>query len=198
MDIIEIKNPAALAMPDVLRIIQAALEQDPALCDGEFTQCLPELYEVINNPLAFLIIGADPGQPWQAVALGHMPHKSRHLMAWPTCTLIYNEGSKELREAIKVHVLDTFIAAGYTRFLAVNGSGRSDKAWEKTFEHERVKLKRQGTMCWFEVKENVVRNVQSGTEQHSGGHDAEGVPEHAEPAHAGHDEPDGVREDSGT
>lgn len=59
--------------------------------------------------------------------MGYFPDST--LFPFPLVTLIYNEGTKALLKVMSKEIVDHISSHGYSKFWAMNGTGRSDGAW---------------------------------------------------------------------
>jgi hypothetical protein len=149
MDAIVLRNPAALGVPEVQRLLKAAIAVNPLIAPGGFDTLGADFIEMVQNPDNFLILGAEGGH-FKALLMGFFPVSQ--LFPYPTITLIYNEGSKALRELVTRKYIDMKLERGYTQTLAINASGSADEAWLKALQSDAYSAERIGSMYLFEVK----------------------------------------------
>lgn len=148
MEIIQLRNPNALMVPEVQRILKAAVESDALMAPGGLSSVAEDLIEYVTNPNHFLFLGAEAGK-FKAMLMGHFPNGQ--LFPYPQVIVLYNEGSKELKTAIQQRYIDIMLERGYTKTLAMNGSKRSDRAWLKSLTPPNCKAEPLGTVMLMEV-----------------------------------------------
>jgi hypothetical protein len=149
MEIINLRNPNALMVPEVYQLLERALGSVEFLAPGGLSSVAEDLMFYVNAEDHFLFLGVEDGA-WKAVGMASLPNN--RLFPYPTINLVYNEGSHDLVLELMDFALDIFLANGYTKIWAVNGSGHSDKAWERIFKHPRLKGKYLGGAYHFEVQ----------------------------------------------
>lgn len=149
MDVIEVRNPKALAVVEVQQLLKRAVESGALIAPNGFDTVAKDIFEFVTNTQNFMLLGAEQGH-FKSVVLGYFP--VGNLFPYPTVVLFYNEGSKDLLEATKEKLLDIIVSNGYTSMLAVNGTGHSDRAWLKVLTpKEGVSSKVIGSLAMFEV-----------------------------------------------
>lgn len=149
MEVIELRNPNALMVPEVWQLLERALSTRNIMAPGGLSSVAGDLVNYAKNPSRFLLLGAEDGQ-FKCVVMLELP--SSMLFPTPVLTLAYNEGSKELLKTTQKRVLDIVTNHGYTKLWAANTSGRSDKAWEKAFKLAGVVPERLGSLYNFKVE----------------------------------------------
>lgn len=148
MEVVQIKNPRALMVPEVMQLLRDATESIHIAAPGGFDSIAVDMYNLVTDDNSFFIIGAEGGH-FKSLVLGYFPNSA--LFPYPTIITFYNKGSPALRRATGAKLLDILLARGYTSAWAVNSSGRSDKAWQHAFEIPgRTKAVPIGTV--FELK----------------------------------------------
>ena len=148
MEVIVLRNPAALQVHEIQHLVKQAIAVNPLIAPAGFDSLARDLYEMVTNPDHFFIVGAEDGH-FKTLMIGFF--SISQLFPYPTITLIYNEGSKELRELVVRKYIDMKLERGYTQTLAINASGHSDEAWVKMVPDD-FNAKRIGSMYLFEVK----------------------------------------------
>lgn len=148
MKVIELTVPQVLMAPEVQKILKAAISSDVLLAPGGFDTLAGDLIEFVESPNHFILLGAEDGA-FKTVLMGYFP--SGQLFPYPTVILFYSEGTPTLREATQQKYIDLMLSRGYTKTLAVNGSKRSDKAWQKVLTPEGTTSKIIGSLAMFEV-----------------------------------------------
>ncbi len=142
--IVRLTNPAAFDRPEVQRLFTRAFEQNPL---ADYPETDPELRLAATAEHVSILIGAEKGK-LRALAIACLPLST--LTPLPTVYHFYNKGSAMLRNALVDEVVDFFLKAGYTRFLAVNGTERGDKAYAKLFSRAG-EVQKTGSMLEFKV-----------------------------------------------
>lgn len=149
MDVIELRNPQALAKGDIQQLIRRAVEAGPFLAPHGFDIVAPDIFQFVTDPRQFMFLGAEEGK-FKCVVLGFLP--TGNLFPYPTIVLFYNEGSRALSRLVQERLLDHILSNGYTRILAINGTGHSDTVWLKALTPEGVHSEIAGSLAFFEVK----------------------------------------------
>ncbi len=142
--IVRLTNPAAFDRPEVQRLFTRAFETNPL---ADYPESEAELRQAATAEHVAMLIGAEKGK-LRALAIACLPLST--LTPLPTVYHFYNRGSAILRDALVDAVVDFFLQSGYTRFLAVNGTGRSDKAYAKLFSRAG-EVQQIGSMLEFKV-----------------------------------------------
>ena len=122
-----LRNPRALLVPDVIKLVNRAVKSVPLLelteLDGAAAQ---EFFDYCTDENSFLFLGFEDGHA-HALMMGYFPTSA--LFPYPVISLIYNEGSKALLRIVVNEWQALLTSRGYSRTWALNGSGRSDAAW---------------------------------------------------------------------
>lgn len=148
MDIIELRRIEALAIPQIQSLLKRAVESDVLLTPHGFDSVAKDLIDFVKEPSMFMLLGAEKGE-FKSVLLGYYP--TGNLFPYPTVVLLYNEGSRALSRATRTKLMDICVAAGYTRVLAVNSSGREDAVWRRGSTPEGATSRFVGSLALFEV-----------------------------------------------
>lgn len=149
MEVIELKNPRALAVAEVAQLFKRAFEKVKFAAPGGFDSVAADIFEFVTNDNYFVFLGAEKGH-FKALAMGFYP--SNNIFPYPTITLIYNEGSKELKDLLIRKMVDTMVSMGYTACWAINASGHSDKVWLKAVVPDYGDAELLGTVYEFKIK----------------------------------------------
>lgn len=149
MDVIQLRNPAALLTPEIQNLLKNAIATNVLLAPGGFDTLAEDLLEFITSPNHFMIVGAEQGH-FKGVLMGYFP--TGQLFPYPTVILLYNEGSVALRKALQAKYVDIMLQRGYTQTLAVNGSGRKDAAWIKALTPEGAQSEIVGSLMLMSIK----------------------------------------------
>ncbi len=142
--IVRLTNPAAFDRPEVQRLFTRAFETNSL---ADYPESEAELRQAATAENVAMLIGAEKGK-LRALAIACLPLST--LTPLPTVYHFYNRGSAMLRNALVDAVVDFFLQAGYTRFLAINETGRSDKAYAKLFSRAG-EAQRISSMLEFKV-----------------------------------------------
>lgn len=149
MDVILLRNPQALAKADIQQLLRRAVEGSPFLAPHGFDTVAPDIFSFVTDQQQFMFLGAENGQ-FKSVVLGFLP--VGNLFPYPTVVSFYNEGSRALSRLTQERLLDHILASGYTRILAINGTGHPDPVWLKALTPEGVHSEIAGSLAFFEVK----------------------------------------------
>lgn len=149
MEVIELKNPRALLVPELANLFKRAFEKVKFAAPGGFDSVAADIFEFVQNDNYFVFLGAEKGH-FKTLAMGFYP--SNHIFPYPTIVLIYNEGSKELKDLLVRKMVDTMVSMGYTACWAVNASGHSNKAWLKAVLPDYSDAEALGTVFEFKIK----------------------------------------------
>lgn len=144
-----LRNPQALMIPEIQQLLKRAIDQGTFLAPGGFDTVAQDIFNFVTDHRQFMILGAEDGK-WKACCMGFLP--AGNLFPYPTVVMIYNEGSRELSKEVQAEAMDFMVSNGYTRALAVNTSGHTDKAWQKVLTPEGAKSERVGSLVMFEVE----------------------------------------------
>lgn len=126
MHIFQVRNPRTLLLPDVAGLIRRGVEKITVAAPGGFDSVAQDFYIHTTSPLYFLLLGYENEEPLGFVT-GQFP--TSRLFPYPMITLMYSEGTRALTKALVEKATDTVAERGYKCAWALNGSGRSDKAW---------------------------------------------------------------------
>lgn len=149
MDVIELRNPQALLVPDVMGLLRRATDTGALLAPGGFDTIATDLFDFVTNPNSFMLLGCEEGH-FKSLVLGYFPVGA--LFPYPTIILFYNEGTKKLSNLTKKKLLDTLTSRGYTQMLAVNSEGHSDDVWLRALTPAGATSKIIGSLAMFEVR----------------------------------------------
>jgi hypothetical protein len=149
MEVVELKNPRALGVAEVANLFKRAFEKVKFAAPGGFDSVARDIFEFVTNDNYFVFLGAEKGQ-FKALAMGFYP--SNNIFPYPTITLIYNEGSKELKDLLVRKMVDTMVSMGYTACWAINASGHSDKVWLKAVVPNYGDAEFLGSVYEFKIK----------------------------------------------
>ncbi len=142
--VVRLTNPGAFEQDEVKKLFTKAFETNSLT---NFEDAAAELAGIATDPLVAILIGAEKGK-MRALAIACLPRST--LTPFPTVYHFYNNGSAKLRNALVDATVDFFLEAGYTRFLAINTTGRSDEAYKKLF-HRAGEAERISSMLEFKV-----------------------------------------------
>ena len=124
--VILLRNPRALLVPDVAMLIKRAVEGTEHVAPGGIDTTAKEFFDYTTDEDKFLFLGMEDGAP-KGLEMGYFPDSA--LFPLPVVTLIYNEGSKALIKVMLSATVEHITAHGYSKFWAMNATGKSDKAW---------------------------------------------------------------------
>lgn len=148
-EVVELKNPRALLAPEVEKVLRAGVANVDFAAPGGFDSIALDLYKWVTNDNFFILIGFEAGEAKSAV-WGFFP--ADRIFPYPTITMFYSKGSKELRDKTAASLLDLLLERGYTSAWAVNSSGRSNAAWSRLFRIPgRTEIKVLGSVMQLSV-----------------------------------------------
>ncbi len=124
--VILLRNPRALLVPEVAMLLKRAVEGTDHVAPGGVDTTAKEFFDYTTNESMFLFLGMEDGAP-KGLVMGYFPDSA--LFPLPMVTLIYNEGTKALLKTMSKGIVDHITAHGYSKFWAMNATGKSDKAW---------------------------------------------------------------------
>lgn len=148
MDVITLRNPQALLIPDIQNLLKRAVESGVLLAPAGFDTIAQDIFNFVTDPRQFMILGAEQGA-FKSVAMGYLP--VGNLFPYPTVVMFYNEGSRALSRETQDHLMDFITSNGYTRMLAVNSSGYADRTWLKGLTPSGASSDIVGSLAMFEV-----------------------------------------------
>lgn len=125
--VVRLTNPAAFEQDEVQELFKSAFESNPL---ADFVKARAELATLPSDPMIGLFIGAEKGA-LLGLVIACLPRST--LTPVPSVYHFYNAGSAKLRELLLSTMVDFFLQAGYTRFWAINTTGRDDEAYMKLF-----------------------------------------------------------------
>jgi len=149
MDVIELRNLHALGLAEIQQLLKRAVENGPFLAPAGWDTVATDVFQFVTDPRQFMLLGAENGK-FRSVVLGFFP--TGNLFPYPTVVLFYNEGSRALSRLTQERLLDTILAAGYTKMIAINGTGEPDPVWQRALTPTGVSSKKAGSLMFFEVK----------------------------------------------
>lgn len=127
---IQLKNPRALLAPEVEKVLRSAVAAVEFAAPGGFDSIAADLFRWVSSDNFFILIGFEDGEA-KGTVWGFFP--ADRIFPYPTVTMFYSKGSKELRDALADKLLETLLSRGYTKAWAVNATGRSNAAWQRLF-----------------------------------------------------------------
>ena len=148
MNVITLRRPEALGIPDIQDLLRRALDSTHMVAPNGLDTVAQDVINLVTMDDQFLFLGAEKGK-FHAVMMGYLP--VGNMFPYPTVVLIYNEGSRALSRAMQEHLLDFITSRGYTRMLAVNTSGHRDEAWLRGLTPAGATSEIIGSLALFEV-----------------------------------------------
>lgn len=152
MNVVQVKNPAVLLLPEVQEMLQRAVEKAPHMAPRGLDSIAVDLYGLILDECRFFLLAWEDGKP-SGFAFGSFP--SGNLFPYPSVGMLYNEGSKAALRALSQALKNTILSKGYRKVYTMNVTGRSDKAWEKVIAPEGVSSTVAGSVMVLEVGEET-------------------------------------------
>lgn len=144
-----LRDPRALAKPEILNLLKRAVEAGTFLAPNGWDTVARDIVNFVVDENQFMILGIQDGK-FVGCVLGYFP--GGNLFPYPTVVSIYNEGSRETSRELRDELLETLMNAGYTRMLAVNTSGHEDGVWLRGLTPEGATGSIVGSLAMFEVK----------------------------------------------
>lgn len=108
-----------------------------------------DLGRIMTSDKAALFAGMERIDKWLAMGIVFLPEGP--LNTTPQLAYFYNEGSPELRRILAQTMVDFVKQKGYTRFMALNHTGHSDKAWSKVMQVQGWTPAKVGSIMEFEA-----------------------------------------------
>ncbi len=147
--VILLRNPRALLVPDVAMLIKRAVESNDLVAPGGVDSTAQEFFDYTTNESMFLFLGMEDGKP-KGLTMGYFPQSC--LFPFPMVTLIYNEGTRALLKAMSKEITDYIYGHGYSKFWAMNATGRSDAVWIRALIPDGTTGHSIGSMIEMAVK----------------------------------------------
>ena len=143
---IRLTNPNVFSVPDVIDIFKRALENFE-MFNGDFEEALPELQIMVSKPEVGVMLGVEDGK-FKGIGIVLLPDDK--FSPIPQVPLFYNEGSMAIKRALVSKIVDFIVENGYTKFQAINTSGKADSIWARAFRRAG-KSRRIGSIMEFEI-----------------------------------------------
>ena len=144
-----LRNPRALLIPDVAMLIKRAVEGTEHVAPGGIDTTAKEFFDYTTAEDKFLFLGMEDGAP-KGLVMGYFPDSA--LFPLPMVTLIYNEGTKALSKKMQEAVVDHISAHGYSKFWAMNATGKSDAVWIRALTPKGVKGRKIATVIEMAIQ----------------------------------------------
>ena len=144
-----LRNPRALLIPDVAMLIKRAVEGTEHIAPGGIDTTAQEFFNYTTDESMFLFLGMEDGAA-KGLVMGYFPDSA--LFPFPMVTLIYNEGTKALLKLMSKEIVDHISSHGYSKFWAMNGTGRSDDVWIRALLPEGTTGRTIATVLEMAVK----------------------------------------------
>jgi hypothetical protein len=134
--VIRLRNPAAFEQQDINVLFDRAFKDTSNINYPAFWKLMPLLAQ---DEKCGIFVGVEKGK-FEGLVIGELP--SNEVLPLPTVIQFANFGSAKCRNGLVDAVVDFFVSAGYTEFLALNVTKEPDEAWSRLFrkagEAERV------------------------------------------------------------
>ena len=144
-----LRNPRALLVPDVAMLIKRAVEGTEHVAPGGIDTTAKEFFDYTTDEDKFLFLGMEDGAP-KGLEMGYFPDSA--LFPLPMVTLIYNEGSKALTKVMLQATVDHITAHGYSKFWAMNATGKSDAVWIRALTPKGIKGRKIATVIEMAIQ----------------------------------------------
>jgi hypothetical protein len=150
MEVVQIKNPNAFTLEPVANLLSRALAITQRIEPERMAEVAPDVLAMVRDDNAFVFLGEENGQ-FKLIILGFLP--TTKLFPHATIVSFYSDGSRALREAGKLKLMDFIKSRGYNNAWAVNGTGNTDAAWQRVFGLADTEISRVGSVFEIKVKE---------------------------------------------
>ena len=147
-----VRNPLALATPELGGLIERACASIGFAAPHGAASCAPEILDYVTNPTMGMVVGWEDGAP-RAIALFYEPDGM--LFPYPMVTLIYNEGRPSTFRAMVRWIADHLRERGWSEMWTINGSGRADEVWLRAMTPKGVRADVVGSVVMFTVEEGA-------------------------------------------
>ena len=144
-----LRNPRALLIPDVAILIKRAVERTKHVAPGGIDTTAKEFFDYTTDEDMFLFLGMEDGAP-KGLVMGYFPDSA--LFPLPMVTLIYNEGTKALSKTMQEAVVDHISTHGYSKFWAMNATGKSGAVWIRALTPKGVKGRKIATVIEMAIQ----------------------------------------------
>lgn len=151
MEVVQVRNPRALMIPEVQQLVKQAVESNIIAAPGGFDSVAKDVFDYVTQEHQFMLLGAENGH-FKTLVMGFMPNGN--LFPYPSVVLFYAQPktTKALRDATSAKLLDILVSAGYTSAWAFNATGNTDAAWSRFFTIPgRTSIKPLGTVMEIKV-----------------------------------------------
>lgn len=125
--VIRVGNPATFAIPEVRGLFERGFANSPLTPTG-FGPAIKDFENMTKDPLVGVFLAYDDGK-FQGFGIVILPHKT--LVPYPQILHLYSEGKPKISEGLIEAGVAYMKEHGYTKFWALNGSGKSDKVWQR-------------------------------------------------------------------
>jgi len=129
MTVLRLQNGDGLDHPDLRNLFEAAYSYS-VFGSIVVEAATDDIRGIIEDPLFGVFVGFEDHKPTTLCIIG-LPQSS--LSPNPQCTVFFNAGSPEIRDATIREAVAFVKDRGYIKVWALNGSGHSDEAWQKVF-----------------------------------------------------------------
>jgi hypothetical protein len=142
--VVRMTNPEAFSVEEIRELFTQAFEKNPMTT---FEKAVADMTLAAGDPNIGMFIGVEGGE-FLGLSIVCLPHNK--LVPMPSVYHFANFGSDALRALLVDETVDFCIKNGYTRFWAINVTGKSDKAYGSLFE-KAGKSKRIGSFLEFQI-----------------------------------------------
>lgn len=151
MEVIRVRNPAALNLPDVQALWRRALDK-AHFAGGNFDLALGEFKAMVGHEKAGIFLGFEEDSPKGLFIIS----PTYPLFPIPQVWHAYNEGKPALARLMMIRGIEFLRSEGYTKVHAGNGTGIPADVWQRVF---RLKdnLKTVCTMYEIDLNELWIR-----------------------------------------
>lgn len=147
--IVELRNPKALMMPNVMGLLKRVLKSDAFLNPVELSDAAEDLLAFVIQDNQFMFLGAENGDFKSMMLVSAI---TSPLFPLPFIIADYNEGTRSLHREMKTFAVDRLVGLGYTRVMAMNGTAASDEVWQRAMALPGLNVIPLGTIHTVEIK----------------------------------------------
>lgn len=149
MNVVQIKNPRALLIPDMQKFFEKVLKAFPRLAPLGLGSIAEDLFAYVTREDYFMLLGMEDKKP-VGLLLGHF-HQN-NMVPYAMIDILYNDGSPSVSKALREKAIDIFTSAGYTKVWASNLSDINDKTWVRAMKLSNIDIQPLGTVFEIGVK----------------------------------------------
>ena len=147
--IVELLNPAALAVPEVWALFDALFPEGNMVVPAGAESLRMEYADEIESNDSAIFIAYEGSAP---VGMIHVRLPASPWEPEPTVMGWVNKGDKATGRALTDKVVEFLVERGHNRFRALNRTGKADSIWARSFRRVTQSAERVGSVMQFECK----------------------------------------------